>query len=156
MPVSLNQSKMAELRKYLKVLVAVDDSEYSMKAAEYAISIAKQFGSEVIALHVFTSDINSSLSASFSAEMEKIKKNAQEYFEKIRRIGDKANWDIPLRTELIASSSVAGGITDFAEKEYVDLIVVGTRGNSGFKKLLLGSVAEGVVNHSSCPVMVVR
>lgn len=145
---------MAELRKFLKVLVAVDGSEYSMNAAEYAISLAKQFGSQVIALHIITSGMSTSLSASFSPE--KIKKNAQEYFEKIRRIGDKANWDIPLRTELIASSSVAGGITDFAEKEYVDLIVVGTRGNSGFKKLLLGSVASGIVNYAHCPVLIVK
>ena len=66
--------------------------------------------------------------------MEEIKKNAHDNIEKIRLIGDKANWDIPLRTELIATSSVVGGITDFAEEENVDLIVVGTRGKSGFKK----------------------
>ena len=72
-----NQSEMAELRKFLKVLVAVDGSEYSMKAAEHAISIAKQFGSEVIALHVITSDMSTSLSASFSPEMEKIKKKLE-------------------------------------------------------------------------------
>ena len=77
--------------------------------------------------------------------MEEIKKNAETFFEEIRRIGDKANWDIPLRTELIASSSVTGGIIDFAEKEYVDLIVVGTRGPTSFKKLLLGSVASSIV-----------
>ena len=147
---------MAELKKYLKVLVAVDGSEYSMKAAEYAISIAKQFGSQVIALHVTTSDMSTSLSASFSPHMEEIKKNAEIFFEEIRRIGDKANWDIPLRTELIASSSVTGGIIDFAEKEHVDLIVVGTRGRSGFKKLLLGSVASSIVNYAHCPVLIVK
>ena len=143
---------MAELKKYLKVLVAVDGSEYSMKAAEHAISIAKQFGSQIIALHVTTSDISTSL----SPHMEEIKKNAETFFEEIRRIGDKANWDIPLRTELIASSSVTGGIIDFAEKEQVDLIVVGTRGRSGFKKVLLGSVASSIVNYAHCPVLIVK
>jgi len=43
-----------------------------------------------------------------------------------------------------------------AEKEKVDLIVVGTRGRSGFKKLLLGSVASGVVNYAHCPVLIVK
>ena len=70
---------MAELRKFLKVLVVVDGSEYSMNGAEYAVSIAKQFGSQLIVLHVITSDI-------ISPQLEEIKKNAEEYFEKIRLI----------------------------------------------------------------------
>ncbi|MEP6575927.1 MAG: universal stress protein [Nitrososphaerota archaeon] len=146
---------MAQLRKFSKVLVAVDGSEYSMNAAEYAISITKEYGSQLIALHVITSDV-STIASTFSPQMDEIKKNAQEYFDKIRRRGDEAKWDIPLRTELIASSSVVGGIIDFAEKENIDLIVVGTRGRSGLKKLLLGSVASGIVNYAHCPVMIVK
>ena len=145
---------MAQLRKFSKVLVAVDGSEYSMNAAEYAISITKEYGSQLIALHVITSDVIT-IASTFSPQMEEIKKNAQEYFDKIRRKGE-ANWDIPLRTELIASSSVVGGIIDFAEKENIDLIVVGTRGRSGLKRLLLGSVASGIVNYAHCPVMIVK
>ena len=145
---------MAQLRKFSKVLVAVDGSEYSMNAAEYAISIAKEYGSQLIALHVITSDV-STIASTFSPQMEEIKKNAQEFFDKIQRKGE-ANRDIPLRTELIASSSIVGGIIDFAEKENIDLIVVGTRGRSGLKRLLLGSVAFGIVNYAHCPVMIVK
>ena len=116
--------------------------------------ITKEYGSQLIALHVITSDV-STIASTFSPQMEEIKKNAQEFFDKIRRKGE-ANWDIPLRTELIASSSVVGGIIDFAEKENIDLIVVGTRGRSGLKRLLLGSVASGIVNYSHCPVMIVK
>jgi nucleotide-binding universal stress UspA family protein len=58
--------------------------------------------------------------------------------------------------ELIASSSVVGGIIDFAEKENIELIVVGTRGRSGLKRLLLSSVASGIVNYAHCPVMIVK
>jgi nucleotide-binding universal stress UspA family protein len=47
---------MAQLRKFSKVLVVVDGSEYSMNAAEYAISITKEYGAQLIALHVITSD----------------------------------------------------------------------------------------------------
>lgn len=145
---------MAQLRKFSKVLVAVDGSEYSMNAAEYAISIAKEYGSQLIALHVITSDV-STIASTFSPQMEEIKKNAQEFFDKIRHKGE-SNWDIPLRTELIASSSIVGGIIDFAEKENIDLIVVGTRGRSGLKRLLLGSVASGIVNYAHCPVMIAK
>lgn len=146
---------MAQLRKFSKVLVAVDGSEYSMNAAEYAISITRQFGSELIALHVITSDV-STVASAFLPQMEEIKKNAQEYFDKIRRKGEEASGDIQLRTELISSPSVVGGIIDFAEKENIDLIVVGTKGRSGLKRLLLGSVASGIVNYAHCPVMIVK
>lgn len=45
---------------------------------------------------------------------------------------------------------------DFAEKEKVDLIVVGTKGRSGLKRLLLGSVAAGIINYAHCPGMIVK
>ena len=54
------------------------------------------------------------------------------------------------------SSSVAGAIVSYAEGKNVDLIVVGTRGKSGIKNMLLGSVAASVVNYAHCPVMVVK
>ncbi|MGA9942188.1 MAG: universal stress protein, partial [Nitrososphaeraceae archaeon] len=53
-------------------------------------------------------------------------------------------------------SPVPDSIIIYAENENVDLIVVGTRGRSGFKKLLLGSVASKVVTYAHCPVLVVK
>ena len=47
-------------------------------------------------------------------------------------------------------------IVDTASKEKSQLVVIGTRGMTGLKKVLLGSVSNGVVNHSPCPVLVVR
>lgn len=54
------------------------------------------------------------------------------------------------------ATSIVGTIVEFAENEMVDLIVVGTRGSTGFRRMLLGSVAQGVVVYSHCPVLVVR
>ena len=48
------------------------------------------------------------------------------------------------------------GILSFAEKNDVDLIVMGSHGRSGFKKLVLGSIASGVITKSKCPVMIVK
>lgn len=53
-------------------------------------------------------------------------------------------------------SSVAESIISYAAEQKADLIVIGTRGRSGLKRLVLGSVANGVVAHASCPVLVVR
>jgi len=47
-------------------------------------------------------------------------------------------------------------IISHAAKEDVDLIVVGTRGLGGFKKMLMGSVSSGIISHADCPVLVVR
>jgi len=52
--------------------------------------------------------------------------------------------------------SVVQAITDYAANEKIDLIVMGTRGMGGFKKMLLGSVSSGVVTHANCAVLVVR
>ena len=51
---------------------------------------------------------------------------------------------------------VASSIVSYCENRGVDIIVVGTRGKSGFKKLLLGSVASGIVTYAHCPVLVVK
>jgi nucleotide-binding universal stress UspA family protein len=64
--------------------------------------------------------------------------------------------NIQIKTEIIASTDTAGGIVDYAEDKDIDLIVVGTRGKSGFKKILLGSVASKVVTYAHCPIMVVK
>ena len=62
-----------------------------------------------------------------------------------------------MKTKVISSGySVGQVVVDQAEKENVDLIIVGTRGMTGFKKMLLGSVALEVVTYSDCSVMVVK
>ncbi|MFY9794694.1 MAG: universal stress protein [Candidatus Nitrosopolaris sp.] len=64
---------------------------------------------------------------------------------------------IKLRTEIIIDAmSIVGAIVEYAERENIDLLVIGSRGLTGFKKLLVGSVASGVVTYAHCPVMVVK
>jgi nucleotide-binding universal stress UspA family protein len=69
----------------------------------------------------------------------------------------KKTSSIQLKTQVIISPiSVTGNIVEYAEREKIDLIVIGTRGRSAFKRILLGSTASGVVTHAHCPVMVVK
>ena len=81
--------------------------------------------------------------------------DSKAWLEKFSR---KAKTDnIGLKTELISSHRpVDYVILEYAEEKNIDLIVIGTRGRSGFKKLLLGSVASSVVTYAHCPVMVVK
>jgi nucleotide-binding universal stress UspA family protein len=65
--------------------------------------------------------------------------------------------NIELKTELInGHRPVDYVILEYAEEKNIDLIVVGTRGRSGFKRLLLGSIASSVVSYALCPVMIVK
>ncbi|MGZ5490316.1 MAG: universal stress protein [Nitrososphaeraceae archaeon] len=57
---------------------------------------------------------------------------------------------------ILTGIAVYGEIIQYAEKENIDLIVIGTRGRSGVKKLLLGSTASGVVTYADCPVLVTK
>jgi nucleotide-binding universal stress UspA family protein len=135
-----------------------------MKAADYAVMLAKQNGAQLIALNVIVSQLGYEFSAgvlglvtpnTIKNVLDKSKQEAQKWFDDIGK-NAVAN-GVKLSTEVVASpTSVVPAIVDYAEKNKVDLIVVGTRGRSGFTKLLLGSVASGVVTYASCPVMVIK
>src|SRR5688500_1388190 len=145
-----------------KILVTIDGSENSMKAAEYAVSLVKKYDAELTILYVLYSELGFAYSNLLGVTTPKAiedvldtqKKDVQKWFDEIR--SKLANSKIPVTDKIIVSVSSIVGIVGFADKEKMDLIILGTRGRTGFKKLLMGSVAKGVVNHSSCPVMVVR
>jgi nucleotide-binding universal stress UspA family protein len=153
--------------KFSKILITVDGSEESMNAADYAIAMAKKEDNDaqLIALHVLFSQIGYAYStnifglvtpSSINELLQDAKHEAQQWFDKIKEKMYE-NRDVQLKTEVVVSpTSVVGAIVDYAERENVDLIVIGSRGTSGFKKLLLGSTASGVITYATCPVLVVK
>jgi nucleotide-binding universal stress UspA family protein len=159
----------AKNKEFSRILLPIDGSESSMKAADYAIAIARKKGeknnAELIALHVIHSEIKHVYStysfggsvnqSSIEGITEDAKKKAQTWFENVQEEADQNN--VKLRREIIVNSrSIVGAVVDYAEHEGVDLIVIGSRGLSGFKKLLLGSVASGIVTYAHCPVLVIK
>jgi nucleotide-binding universal stress UspA family protein len=91
--------------------------------------------------------------------LESAKNEAQQWFDKIKEKIDEGNTNnlIQLQTEVVVTgTSIVSAIVQYAKNKEVDLIVIGTRGRSGLKKLLLGSVASGVITYAECPVMVVK
>jgi nucleotide-binding universal stress UspA family protein len=99
-------------------------------------------------------------------EIEEKRKEAQQWFDKVEKLAVEENNNnnnngvnnIQFKSEIIEDpiSKVGSVIVDYAERENVDLIVIGTRGRTGFKKMLLGSVASDVVTYAYCPVLVVK
>lgn len=65
--------------------------------------------------------------------------------------------NVKVKTDVVIGiSSVVKEIIEYAEKNRVDMIVIGSRGLSGIKKMLLGSVASGVLIYSHCPILVTK
>jgi nucleotide-binding universal stress UspA family protein len=63
---------------------------------------------------------------------------------------------VAYKTDVLESVSITDVILSYSEKHGIDFIVMGSRGLGGFKKMLLGSVASGVSQHSKCPVLIVK
>ena len=153
--------------RFSKILVAIDGSDQSIKAAEYAIDIAKRYSAQLIALTVFDiSKVRYSSSAFIAPpvhaleEIERMQKEAQQWFDHVGKLIEQEKEDnnniIQLTSQIEESMSVPDTIIDYAENQNIDLIVVGSRGRSDFKKLLLGSVASTIVTYATCPVLVTK
>lgn len=77
------------------------------------------------------------------------------WFDQIRGMAGKQN--VRATSEVVFEvESTADAIVDYAKSHNIDLIVITSRGRTGLKRFLLGSVASGVVSHAECPVVVVR
>jgi nucleotide-binding universal stress UspA family protein len=146
--------------RFSKILVGIDGSESSMDAADYAIEMAKKEDAQVIALSINRLPLSSYGLAAPQDEVKQSKeiKEMQEFRESLDKIGRNAKQsNIQLKKEIINSQmSVVAAIVEYAESEGIDLIVIGTKGTSNIKNMLLGSTASGVVKYSTCPVMIVK
>lgn len=145
-----------------RILVAVDGSQNSMRAAEMAIDMASRNKASLFAISVIPSAVYTETSpgtvagAAISPIMVDKSKDEAEAF--IQQIVTKAQQQgVKVRGETIENvPSVVDAIVDYAQEWKVDLTVVGTRGLSGMKKLLLGSVSSALVSKSPSSVLVVR
>jgi nucleotide-binding universal stress UspA family protein len=144
-----------------RLLNAIDGSNSSLKASTFAIDMAKRFDAELIVLHVIDPKYKE-LEIAISPRPGKFKEiaiRAMEEGEKmVETVRQKATeMNVKVKTDVISDfTSVTKDILEYAKANKVDIIVVGSRGMTGFKKLLVGSVASGVVTYSECPVVVVK
>lgn len=141
-----------------RILVPIDGSSYSLRAARYAIEVSKLQKAQIICIHVveplpYSVDIISLAADEYSQE---IAKQAQKWFEEIIKFAKEKGID-DVKTEVIRDTgSIVNRIVKYATDTSIDLIVIGTEGKTGLKRLLLGSIANGITQHAHCPVLLIR
>jgi nucleotide-binding universal stress UspA family protein len=148
-------------KKPSRILVAVDGSDISMNAADYAITLAKNNNNEaeIFVINVIDlSPIFKMLPSDTRKQLIRIgRQQASQIFDTVAEIAKRHGLITKINTEMVETSvSAADEIIRYAQEKGIDLIVVGTKGRSGMSKALLGSVASKVVTYSPCSVLVVR
>jgi nucleotide-binding universal stress UspA family protein len=144
--------------------VAVDGSKPSVDASVQAIDIAKKVGAELIALYVISPDtryhyledtLTPKLPSAFKEVLMLAMQSGEKHVNNVRQMAKQKS--VKVKTDVVVGiSSVVKEIIEYAHKNKIDMIVIGSRGLSGFKKMLLGSVASGVVTYAHCPVLVAK
>lgn len=150
---------------FKKLLIPVDGSQASMKAAGYGIHLAHVDEAELLLIYVIE-EIKQGGAIGLQAKYGNVRlvegfrksreKAASQWMNTIKSSAEKKG--VRVKSEVLADdgASTVEIIVNYAKKNNIDLIVMGSRGLSKFKQLLFGSVANAVMIYSPCPVMVVR
>ena len=135
-----------------KIVVPTDGSSFSHRAAKLAVEIAKATHSSVIALHVIEVKPPKLLEGS---NIEKIKvRQAEICFTDFKE--SAADAGIEHETKMLVSRDVTKTILEEIEIQNPDIVVMGSHGLTGIKRLLLGSIAESVLEKSTAPLLIVK
>ena len=130
---------------FRKIMVPTDGSKHADKAEDMAIELAKQFGAEIIAVHVIDDKLIQPFEL-LEAEGKDILNRVQ---EKGRSSGVQVN-------EVLLLGNPGHDMKKISSKSEADLIVIGSHGKTGLEKILMGSVAENTIKTSEIPVLVVK
>lgn len=155
-----------------KILVPLDGSEHSVKALDAAIQIAKKFASKITLIHVYHAAVTTGMNyeASYEPgmratsipvitgeEMSRFDRYARETGDRILAEGEQRVGMEKVEVDsLLREGHVVEEISGVAEEGKFGLIVIGARGISHIREMLLGSVTEGLIHHTSCPILVVK
>ena len=146
---------------YERILVPTDGSSVAENAVEHALDIAEQFGADVHALYVIDTD---SMSLSLGTEqVDRIQQGKYREMDEVRERAERATGYVAERARergLEAVEHVSAGrphslIADYTADNDIDLVVMGSHGRGGVKRMLLGSVAERTLRTTTVPVLVV-
>ena len=142
------------------ILCPIDFSEFSVKAYDYAQSLAWHYKAELLVQHVRYSFPAFYIDASYKEIRRKLRADAlqklREFVKRLTRTKVQPQCVVHEGCRLSESSIYSDRILSFAKAQAVNLIVMGTHCLGGVDRLMLGSVTEKVLRKARCPVLVVR
>jgi nucleotide-binding universal stress UspA family protein len=145
------------MKPFTKILTAIDFSENSECAFDYALTLATQFNAELTIIHVINEPVDLRGFYVPHISFEQLEKEIEESAVKMMetfcstKLGTFSNYKTSIMTGIPYDE-----ITAAAARIDASLIVLGTHGRTGLDRILFGSTAERVVRSASCPVLTVR
>lgn len=139
------------------ILVPFDGSSYSVRAFNAALDIAKKQDAK---LNVLTCLEKDNLGAWYKDKrinkqiVKDAKKFAMSFLSKLESTAEKS--DVLLSVHVLETKSISKQIVDFADSKKINLIVIGSHGQTGFNKFVLGSVSNSVSQLAKCPVLIIK
>ena len=142
---------------FKNILVPFDLSSPSYQSFKVALDIAQKYDSKITLITCIEGDAWHHKFYDARADTELLKKQskvAKKHMEKLETTANKAGVNIKL--QILKSTSVVKDITTFAKSRKMDLIVMSSHGRTGLDKVILGSVANGVIQRTKCPVLLIK
>jgi nucleotide-binding universal stress UspA family protein len=133
------------------IFLNTDGSKYSEAATESAINFAKSYGGELMVLSVV--EVTEEFLARAPGMVEDMVKKAKGFVEDVKKKAEGSNIKT---TPFVREGEAYRVITNLARENKVNIIVLGSHGRTGLRRLLMGSVTAKVIGHSPCPVLVVK
>jgi nucleotide-binding universal stress UspA family protein len=149
----LNKKPSLIQNRFKKILVTLDGSANSTRGLNEAISLARQSQGIITGLHVLP-QFPKAHAHKTRPIRQQLAKNAQLYMDRAKL--SAARHGIEFVPKVAKSDNIANTIVGYAQKNRFDVIVIGSRGMSAPHATFLGSVANGVVNISKIPVLIVK
>jgi len=139
------------------ILVPFDGSVYSVRAFNAALDIAKKQDAK---LNVLTCLEKDNLGAWYKDKrinkkiVKDAKKFAMNFLSKLESTAEKS--DVSLSVHVLETKSISNQVVDFANSKKINLIVIGSHGQTGFNRFVLGSVSNSVSQIAKCPVLIIK
>ena len=142
---------------FQNILVPFDGSKHSYRAYKIALDVAKRYNSKLTLLTIVSLPIGGSwyvdnriATAQVRAEHKAIQKEFGKFALQAKKSG------VSFNAKIIDAQNVGKSIVSFAKNRKIDLVIMGSHGRTGWDKLILGSVANGVSNRVHCPVLIIK